>query len=566
MRPSFGHSDGRCEIRRAGIQVRWLLNQCKRTLENLDHGGATRYIEQMGNKIVDLGDWAEDRFALYCSQAGVVANKSSKDRTGWDYLLEFAQVNSSTVPPDHQKRELAARVQVKSRERGNLSASLKLDNAHRFAASSDPCFVVLAAATDGGEPARFYAKHFWKPEIERTLKRLRQAESKSKPVHKQAFSVAFKEEDDHTDDLIEWMRGITSQDRAAYSAEKQKLNKTLGYEEGSPVGTVTFALDDLEAFVDHSIGLTPKINLTHVRMVDKRFGIEAKKPLFEGKPDYAVMQSNPKACAIEVVDIEDRSHTFDGEFRGPGLPGLPKDMFKARVIAGPVKMVLNGDGVATVNIGFHSSDVHELSFLTKCVDLYASASKGPVEVILHVNGKRLDGVTTDELKTEHGDLFHDCAILLQSLNELVKQSGQNQPRLSLDQIIHGFNEVRHFRDHVVAESLNIDLTLLPDRESDPVIKRLLFPCTLQIGEVKFSIVRDFRHVEEEKDGDDRKLTFSQPIMLHVQVDEADLGEHQKAMDDIVRRNSKKHGEGGLVMRVEDSEHHYPIVVATEVSL
>lgn len=520
----------------------------------------------MSNKIEDLSDWAEDRFALYCSQAGVVANKSSRDRTGWDYLLEFLQVNSASLPPDHHKPEMTARVQVKSRERGKLSATIKLDNAHRFAASPDPCFVVLAAATDGGEPVRFYAKHFWKPEIERTLKRLRQAESKSKPVHKQSFSVAFGKEDDHTDDLIEWMRGMTSQDRAAYSAEKQKLNKTLGYEDGNPVGTVTFALDDLEAFIDHSIGLTPKINLTHVRMVDKRFGIEAKKPLFEGKPDHAVMQSNPKACAIEVVDIDDRSHTFEGEFRAPGLPGLPKGMFKARVIAGPVKMVLNGDGVATVNINFHSSDLHELAYLTKCVDLYASAGKGPVEVILHVNGERLDGVTTDELKTEHGSLFHDCAILLRSLSELADQAGQAKLRLSLDQIIYGFEEIRQFRDHMVADPLTVDVTLRPDRESDPVIKRLLFPCTLQIGEVKFSAVRAFRHVEEKKSGDDRKLTFSQPSMLHVQVDEADLSEHQKAMDDVVRRNSKKHGEGGLVIRAEDPDYHYLIVVATEVSL
>lgn len=520
----------------------------------------------MSNKIEDLTTWAENRFAVYCSQAGVVANKSTRDMTGWDFLLEFAQQNPASLPPDHHKTEMTARVQVKSRERGRLSTKIKLDNARRFATSPDPCFVVLAAATDGDSPVRFYAKHFWKSEIERALKLLRQAEGKSKPVHKQFFSVAFSLENDHTDDLIEWMSRIVSQDRTAYSAEKQRLNKTLGYEDGSLVGTVTFALDDLESFVDHSIGLTPKINLTHVRMVDKRFGIEAKKPIFEGKPDYAVMQSNPKACAIEVVDVDDRSHTFAGEFRAPGFPELPKDMFKARVIAGPVKMVLNGDGVATVNISFHSSDVHELSYLTKCVDLYASAGKGPVEVILHVNGERLDGVATDVLKTEHGDLFHDCAILLRSLCELAGQAGQAKLRLSLDQIIHGFEEIRHFRDHVVADSLSIGLRLLPDREIDPVIRRLLFPCTLQIGEVKFSVLRAFRHVEEEKDGDERKLTFSQPIMLHVQVDESDLSEHQKAMDDIVRRNSEKHGEGSLVMRAGDSDYRYPIVVATEVSL
>ena len=515
-------------------------------------------------KIEDLAGWAEDRFALYCSQAGVVANKSSKDRTGWDYLLEFAQSNPTTAPPDLHKPEMTARVQVKSRERGKLSASLKLDNAHRFAASPDPCFVVLAAATDGGEPVRFYVKHFWKPEIERTLKRLRQAETKSKPIHKQTFAITFDKDDHHTDDLIEWMQSIASRDRQAYSVEKQKLNRELGYEEGRHVGTITFAMDDLEAFVDHSIGLTPRINLTNIRIVDKRFGIEAKTPLFEGRPDHAVMQSNPKTCAIEIVDQDDRSHFFDGEFYAPGIPGLPTEMFKARIVAGPLTVVLAGDGAARVNISFHSSDVHNISYLAKCVDLYASLAKGPVEVILHVDGVRLDGVTTDELKLEHAEIFHDCRILLNCLSELADQAVGPEPRVSLDQIIQGFDEIREFRDHMVADSLSVKLTLPPERDSDPVVRRLLFPCTLQIGDEKFSVVKAYRHVEVDRDGGDHKLTFSKPTILVVHADRSDLSKHQTTMNEDVRRYAKKHREGVMVMRTSESELSYAVVVATEV--
>lgn len=524
----------------------------------------TRYVEQMGNRIEDLGCWAEDRFALYCSKAGVVANKSNRDRTGWDYLLEFSQSNSTNIPPDRHKRELTARIQVKSRERGMLSTKIKLDNAHRFAAASDPCFVILAAATDGGEPVRFYAKHFWKPEIERTLKRLRQSEGKSKPIHKQSFSVVFCNDDDHTDDLIEWIRSIALKERVAYLEEKQKLNKTLGYEEGGAVATLTFPLDGLKALVDHSIGLTPSIDITHIRMVDKRFGIEAQKPLFEGKPDHVVIQSSPEYCEIEVIDVNDKSLKFNGEFRAPGLPGLPDDMFKARVTAGPVTMVLHGSGVATVNIKFHSSEIYEISYLTKCVELYAAAAMGQTEVILHVHGTRFDGATTGALKTDHDGLFRDCAMLLQILNQIVEQSGQKQPRLSLDQIICGFDEIRDFCDHVAADSLNVGLTVMPDRISDPVIKRLLFPCTLQVGEVKFSVVRSFRSVEEQKDGDNCKLSFSLPTTLFAQVDEVELGEHQAAMEKIVRRSSQKHGDGSMVICAEGSDSLYPLLVASTV--
>ena len=240
-------------------------------------------------------------------------------------------------------------------------------------------------------------------------------------------------------------------------------------------------------------------------------------------------------------------------------------MFKARVIAGPIEMILNSDGEATVNVKFHSSDLHELAYLTKSVELYASASRGPLEIILRVDGMSLDGVATDELKTEHGEELHNCAILLRSLSELVDRAGQPQPRLSLDQIIHGFEEIRHFRDCIVADALNVELSPRPDRESVFVIKRVLFPWTLQIGEVKFSVVRAFRHVEEEKSGDTCKLALSQPKTLYVRVDEEDLRKHVKAMDDIVRRNCKRHGEGSAVTRAEDSKHVYPVIVAADVS-
>ncbi|MBA3055362.1 MAG: hypothetical protein FP826_10590 [Sphingomonadales bacterium] len=227
----------------------------------------------MTNKIEKLGRWAEKQFSSLCSEGGVIANKSEEDETGWDYLLEFPQAAVEGLPPDLQKIELSARAQVKSRERGKLVAELKLSNAHRFAAAPEPCFVVLAAATDGGHPVKFYAKHFWQDEIARTLKRLRQADYKSKPTNQQSFDVSFDEMDNHTDDLIQWMRQVVASSGSDYANLKRDLNENLGYEDGRFFGTVTFLNNDIEKFVDHSIGLDAKIELTNARLVDRRFGI-----------------------------------------------------------------------------------------------------------------------------------------------------------------------------------------------------------------------------------------------------------------------------------------------------
>ena len=37
----------------------------------------------------DLGDLGELFFNAWCSEVGLVANKSTKDKMGWDFLVEF---------------------------------------------------------------------------------------------------------------------------------------------------------------------------------------------------------------------------------------------------------------------------------------------------------------------------------------------------------------------------------------------------------------------------------------------------------------------------------------------
>ena len=98
----------------------------------------------MNKPIKNLGRWAEDQFAAFCSEAGVAANRSQVDETGWDFLLELPAPRAKFAPPDLQRIETTARAQVKSRLKGALSTDFKLSNARRFAALPEPCFVILA--------------------------------------------------------------------------------------------------------------------------------------------------------------------------------------------------------------------------------------------------------------------------------------------------------------------------------------------------------------------------------------------------------------------------------------
>lgn len=498
-------------------------------------------------EIENLGDWAEDRFALFCSQAGVVANKANKDRTGWDFLLEFAQQGSPIAPPDHHKPEITARVQVKSNEQGKKSAVLKLDNARRFAASPDPCFLVLAAATDGAEPVRFYAKHFWTPEIERTLKRLRQSETRDKPVHKQTLTISFSEDDDHTEDLIEWMRGVVRAGHPDYASRKRLLNENLGYEDGRYFGTITFQQTDLQKFVDHSIGLDAKIDLANARMVDRRFGIDAKTPVFDIKPDRVEMRTHPKPCTIEITDSEDQVHQFEGEIFTPGIPGLPLEMAKARVIAGPLEAVFEGTGYAKFNYQFSSSDEHELPYLISCVRLLAAIGRGALQVSAIINGERIDSGRVETEEVEGGDLFRDLTTLLIPLAKISQQAGTLNIKLSLDSVLEAWDQLLEFRNHFDSETMDFVLEKRDGKIVDAEISRLVTGLTLALEQYRFTVVLAHRLKSDEIEDGNRKLTFLKPTVLRSIVDQRDEAAHGAEVQEELKRYAKRHGEGVITI-------------------
>lgn len=508
-------------------------------------------------KIEDLGDWAEDRFALYCSQAGVIANKSNKDRTGWDYLLEFPQPNSGSVPPDLHKTEATARAQVKSNEKGKPKTRLKLSNAHRFAASPDPCFLILAAPTNGGEPVRFYAKHFWKPEIERTLKRLRESEKKGKPPNQQWLNITLSEADDHTHDLIEWMRSIVlSQSRATYSNEKHRLNMTLGYEDGQYVGTVTFAQNKLETFVDHSIGLTDHMDVEHMKMVEKRFGIEGANPLFEGRPHLASIQSLPSPCKIEVVGSDDVVHRLDGELYRPGLRGLPLDLLKVRAVAGPLEIVMSGSGPTTAHFSILPKVRRELHFYATCLAALRVMTSGPSEVTVVFDDVRAPCTNTHAIESEHKSFLIDASYQLAALSRVASQADGKEVQISIANVFDHWDAILEFRRFTDASRIGFALDADHDETLAAIVEKLLLHATLDIGHVRFSVMVVLSLNDDVVEEGERRLGFTDPRIIAAFVDDRSAEEHGELLQAEKTRYLKRHPKGIATVQwnASDSEH------------
>lgn len=519
----------------------------------------------MTNKIEKLGLWAEKKFSILCSEGGITANKSDEDDTGWDYLLEFPQAAVKGLPPDLQKIELSARAQVKSRERGKLIAKLKLSNAHRFAAAPEPCFLILAAATDGRHPVKFFAKHFWREDIARTLKRLRQADHKSKPTNRQSFDVSFNDADDHTDDLVQWMRQVVASGGSDYAERKRELNKNLGYENGQFFGTITFLSNDIEKFVDHSIGLNAKIELTNARLVDRRFGIEAKKPIFDIRPHYVEMRTHPKPCTVEVTDADDQVHCFDGEFFTPGIPGLPLDMLKARIVAGPLSALLLGTGNANFNYHFNSGDKHDLEYLTRCVKLLAAFGKGPMQVSVVFDGNRVDSGQVTTERADNAELFSDALVLLNALSRAAEKAGNPKIKLSLDDIIQGWDVILEFRNLLDADTMDFSMEGEEGRIAKAKIDRLVTGLNLTIEGYRITVVLAYRLKGDEVENQKRKLTFLKPTILRSIIDKHDEAAHGTEVQKEIERYADRHGEGVITIHRTDEGAGFVISVVNQIS-
>jgi hypothetical protein len=92
----------------------------------------------------ELGDVGESKFKLLCGQAKLVCNKSSRDVTGWDFIVEFPMVEPGSTVALDQRPTTACHVQLKSTagESGRRVA-LRLSAIERLAKDARPALIVV---------------------------------------------------------------------------------------------------------------------------------------------------------------------------------------------------------------------------------------------------------------------------------------------------------------------------------------------------------------------------------------------------------------------------------------
>lgn len=304
------------------------------------------------NESDTLGRLAEQEFNTLALRGDITVNKVQVDRHGWDFILQIPYGVISRASPltlDKLGPELACKIQVKSTEQSKNSCDdINLENWSRMISEPIPWFVAILVY-ESRNLKEFFLVHIDETLIARALRRLRQVKIAHKDeIHKKFMSLSWTEKDRIEMPLHEGLlKKITSSVHEGfykYVEKKKRLYQTLGYEDKTAQGTITFESPNStdptslwNVLADHAIGLTPNMPVSMIDLNEVRFGIPVPLDLCSG--------GKPEDCRIEDPKVDVGQISFhnkrypskwvaiDCNFYHAGVvfPFLPKDYQKIRI-------------------------------------------------------------------------------------------------------------------------------------------------------------------------------------------------------------------------------------------
>jgi hypothetical protein len=227
-----------------------------------------------------IPDYAEAIFQLACAEVRATAQPVPRDRHGWDFLVEFPAKDDPRSPDLHDPL-LKVWVQVKSSEDDGRSCKVTVSNLLKSAASREPWFIVSIAKDASGQP-KIYATHVWTDLIERTLKAARKHDLRGHRLNKKFLTLAFSDEDERSvADLLDWMRAC-AEAVPDYEQEKKRIYTSVGFDDGTAVGTISFENVSPRALAREFLGLGDGLTASGT-ITPKRFNVldNARKRSFQ---------------------------------------------------------------------------------------------------------------------------------------------------------------------------------------------------------------------------------------------------------------------------------------------
>lgn len=263
-----------------------------------------------------------------------------RDRSGWDFLVEFparSDTSSSAGPLDKRPAERKAFLQVKStNDPDKRSWSIKLSNWDKLIRSQAPTFFLILHFNGRDAPEEAFLVPVWEEQIRKVQKRLRELSAEgAEDLHRKKLNLTWDEENRLSEPsgqaLINRMRKHIGEDLHEYLKKRQELIDTVGYEEAAQQLLVRVKVPEeyrdsvSEMWVDLALGLLEELKLAGGEVQDVRFGIPSPEPEAE-LAEGGVLR--PSQLAEKQMDLTLRTDETGKEVHVPGTVISPAGVTK----------------------------------------------------------------------------------------------------------------------------------------------------------------------------------------------------------------------------------------------
>jgi hypothetical protein len=285
-----------------------------------------------------LGKKGEDRFSEICTDAKLVANRSTYDRTGWDFIVEFPY-----GPPveqlslDKRRSPISCHVQVKTMWDSSDTFRMRLSSAERLAKEPKPACVYVFKVNKNLEFVEASLIHILDDNLAAILKTLRREHAKGPEaeakINKKYITFRVSRSGQSLsptgDALRDALQIACGSDAASYMEKKRNQLEHLGFELRPFRAEAKLTVEGHEAFVEMFLGLR-SAEIVEWKGSETRFGISL--PLNDHRNSKGTLHIQPNPADQCVIAIRERPLSppvlFEGEIFAPAIPNLSRDQLK----------------------------------------------------------------------------------------------------------------------------------------------------------------------------------------------------------------------------------------------
>lgn len=289
----------------------------------------------------DLGNMGESTFRLWCSEAGLVANGSTIDTTGWDFHVEFPYPAIQN-PEDLHAAAIECKVQVKSSDKKDRKLPIKLSNLRRLATAQMPSFLVFFEFDGKGTAQRAFVVHIDFEIIKNVLKRIHEIEQKSEntSLHNKTITIKYDYQNEipslDGESLKSKIESFITTGMSDYVSKKKDFLESIGFENGSSnIKFTTIGKESIIDLIDVSIGIKQSVMITSFSGYHTRFGITSKNPSIktnDGRLEMPDLKPTATGVAYFREDKLSPALCFDCRiFISPLSHIIPRNLNKIRI-------------------------------------------------------------------------------------------------------------------------------------------------------------------------------------------------------------------------------------------